>query len=62
MNNLPNTSRLFKCIGLICANDTTLIANLNNVYAKYDSELNIIILNDQLEKKLLVICYQTVPK
>ena len=48
MNDLPNASRLFKCI--IYADDTTLIANLNDFYAKHDSGLNIIILNDELEK------------
>ena len=34
MNDLPNASRLFKCI--IYADDTTLIANLNDFYAKHD--------------------------
>ena len=48
MNDLPNASRLFKCI--IYADDTTLIANLNDFYAKHDSGLNINILNDELEK------------
>ena len=47
MNDLPNASRLFKCI--IYADDTTLIANLNDFYAKHDSGLNINILNDELE-------------
>ena len=32
------------------ADDTTLIANLNDFYAKHDSGLNINILNDELEK------------
>ena len=51
MNDLPNAiSRLFKCI--IYADDTTLIANLNDFYAKHDSGLNINILNDELEKKV----------
>ena len=50
----PNASRLFKCI--IYADDTNLIANLNDYYAKHDLGLNINILNDELEKnKLLVI-------
>ena len=49
MNDLPNASRLFKCI--IYADDTTLIANLNDFYAKHDSGLNINILNDELEKR-----------
>ena len=54
MNDLPNASRLFKCI--IYADDTTFIANLNDFYAKHDSGLNNNILNDELEKnKLLVI-------
>ena len=48
MNDLPNASRLFKCI--IYADDTTLIANLNDFYAKHDSGININILNDELEK------------
>ena len=48
MNDLPNASRLFKCT--IYADDTTLIANLNDFYAKHDSGLNINILNDELEK------------
>ena len=48
MNDLPKASRLFKCI--IYADDTTLIANLNDFYAKNDSGLNINILNDELEK------------
>ena len=48
MNDLPNASRLFKCI--IYAADTTFIANLNDFYAKHDSGLNINILNDELEK------------
>ena len=48
MNDFPNASRLFKCI--IYADDTTLIANLNEFYAKHDSGLNINILNDELEK------------
>ena len=48
MNDLPNAGRLFKCI--IYADDTTLIANLNDFYAKHDSGLNINILNDELEK------------
>ena len=48
MNDLPNASRLFKCI--IYADDTTLIANLNDFHAKHDSGLNINILNDELEK------------
>ena len=48
INDLPNASRLFKCI--IYADDTTLIANLNDFYAKHDSGLNINILNDELEK------------
>ena len=48
MNDLPNANRLFKCI--IYAADTTLIANLNDFYAKHDSGLNINILNDELEK------------
>ena len=39
MNDLPNASRLFKCINY--ADDTTLIANLNDFYAKHDSGLNI---------------------
>ena len=47
MNDLPNASRLFKCINY--AADTTLIANLNDFYAKHDSVLNINILNDELE-------------
>ena len=38
MNDLPNASRLFKCI--IYADDTTLIANLNDFHAKHDSGLN----------------------
>ena len=45
---LPNASRLFKCI--IYADDTTLIANFNDFYAKYDSELNVILINDELKK------------
>ena len=45
---ISRTSRLFKCI--INADDTTLIANLNDFYAKHDSGLNINILNDELEK------------
>ena len=48
MNDLPNASRLFKCI--IYADDKTLIANLNDFYAKHDSGLNINILKDELEK------------
>ena len=48
MNYLPNASRLFKC--RIYAVDTTLIANLIDFYAKHDSGLNILILNDELEK------------
>ena len=48
MNDPPSASRLFKCI--IYADDTTLIANLNDFYAKHDSELNINIINDELEK------------
>ena len=48
MNDLPNASRSFKCI--IYADDTTLIANLNDFYAKHDSGLNNNILNDELEK------------
>ena len=48
MNDLPNASRLFKC--KIYADDTTLIANLNDFYAKHDTGLNINILNDELEK------------
>ena len=48
MNDLPNASRLFKCI--IYADDTTLIANLNDFYTKHNSGLNINILNDELEK------------
>ena len=48
MNDLPNASRLFKCINY--ADDTTLIANLNDFYAKHDSGLNINIINDELEK------------
>ena len=47
MNDLPNASRLFKCINY--AADTTLIANLNDFYAKHDSGLNINIINDELE-------------
>ena len=44
INDLPNAiSRLFKCI--IYADDPTLIANLNEFYAKHDSGLNINILN-----------------
>ena len=43
-----NASRLFKCI--IYADDTTLISNLNEFYAEYNSELNTNLLNDQLEK------------
>ena len=39
MNGLPNASRLFKCI--IFADDTALIANLNEFCAKYDYGLNI---------------------
>ena len=46
MDDLPNASRLFKCI--IYANDTTLIENINDFYAKYDSELNINLLNHEL--------------
>ena len=54
MNDLLNASRLFKCI--IYADDTTLIANLNDFYAKHDSGLNIDILNEELEKnKFMVI-------
>ena len=48
MNDLPNASRSFKCI--FYADVTTLIANLNDFYAKHDSGLNINILNDELEK------------
>ena len=48
MNDLPNASRLFKCI--IYADDTTLSANLNDFYAKHDSRQNIDIINDKLEK------------
>ena len=48
MIDLSNASRLFKCI--IYADDTTLIANLNDFYAKHDSGLKISILNDELEK------------
>ena len=48
MNDLPNASRLLKCI--IYADDTTLIANLYDFYAKHDSGLNNNILNDGLEK------------
>ena len=48
MHDLPNASRLFKYI--IYVDDTTLIANLNDFYAKHDSGLNINILNDELEK------------
>ena len=47
MNDLPNASRLLKCI--IYADDTTRIANLIDFYAKHDSGLNIIIFNDELE-------------
>ena len=54
MNDHPNARRLFKCI--IYADDTTLIANLNDFYAKHNSGLNNNILNDELEKnKLLII-------
>ena len=48
MNDFPNVNRLFKCI--IYADNTILIANLNNSYAKYDSELNNSLLNDELGK------------
>ena len=48
MNDLPNTSRLFKCI--IYADNTTLIANLNDFYANHDCRLNNNILNDELGK------------
>ena len=48
MNDVPNASHLFRCI--IYADDTTLIANLNDFYAKHDSGLNNNILNDELEK------------
>ena len=51
--NFPNASRLFKCI--IYADDTTLFSNLNDVYAKYDSELNIKQLSDELEKNKLLV-------
>ena len=54
MNDLPNASHLFECI--IYADDTTLIANLNDFYAKHNSGLMNNIVNDELEKnKLLVI-------
>ena len=54
MNDLPNTSRLFKCI--IYADDTTRFANINYFYANHDSGLNNNIINDELEKnKLLAI-------
>ena len=56
MNDLPNASRLFKCIIYAYADDTTLIADLKDFYAKHDSGLNINIINDELEKnKLLLI-------
>ena len=48
MNDVLNASRLFKCI--IYADDTTLIANFNDFYAKHDSGLNNNILSDELEK------------
>ena len=48
MNDLPNASRLFKCI--IYADGTTLLAILDELYAKHDSGLNINILNDEIEK------------
>ena len=48
MNDLPNASRLIKCI--IYADDTTLIANINDFYVKYNSGLNNNLINAELEK------------
>ena len=42
---------------IISADDTTLTANFNDFYAKKDSEIDINLLNDELEKnKLPVTC------
>ena len=46
MNDIPST--IFKTY--IYAYDTTLVANLNDLYLKNDTKLNIKMLNDELNK------------